>query len=125
MTWYAASVIFVFKLRTGRQKRFPVWEDVHLIEADTDADAWRKAEELGKAKVEIDDETLTVGDRPAKMKFCGVRKVVTIDNPFPGPVDRVPPVHGTELTYSEFSLGSEKDIEKLVEGRPVSVRYEK
>jgi hypothetical protein len=123
MSWYAASVIFVFKVRSGEQKRFPVWENVYLIEADTDAAALQKAEKIGKEQL-VDDDTLTVDGRPADLKYCGVRKLITIQNPFPAAPNDAPPSQGTEITYSAFSLDSERDIEKLVRGCPVSVLYE-
>jgi hypothetical protein len=56
MTWYAATIISVVRVRSGKQKTFPVWEDVCLIEAASDEDAFEKAESLGKSR-EVDDQT--------------------------------------------------------------------
>lgn len=124
MAWYAASLIYVFKLRTGKQKRFSVWEDVCLVEASSGAVAQRKAERLGKAR-EDDDQTWEVGGRPARLVFAGVRKVLTIANPVSGPsLDAGPPRHGTEVTFSTFILKSKRDLDKLVSGRSVPVIYE-
>jgi hypothetical protein len=123
MSWYAANAIFVFKYKSGKQKQFPIWENVYLIEADTDAAARQKAEEVGKAN-EGEDDTLTVGGHPATLEYRGIRKLITIQNPFPHEPNDAPPTHGTEITYSEFSVGSEEDIDKLVGGCAVSVLYE-
>jgi hypothetical protein len=123
MTWYAASVIIAIRLRTGRQRKFPVWENVYLIEAATDEEALRKAERLGKAQ-EFEDKTMTLNGRPAILKFAGVRKLITIVNPFPGHPDSEPPTDGTEITYSLITVDSKKKLEDLISGQPVSVLYD-
>jgi hypothetical protein len=127
VTWYAASLIYVFKLRTGKQKRFSVWEDVCLVKASSGAVARRKAERLGRSR-EDKDQTWTVGGRPgrpATLVFAGVRKVLTIANPISAPsLDTDPPRHGTEVTFSTFTLKSKKDLDKLVSGQSVPMIYE-
>ena len=124
MTWYAASLIYVFKFRTGKQKRFSVWEDVCLVEASSGAVAQRKAERLGKAREDI-DQAWTAGGRPASLVFAGVRKVLTIANPISAPsLNTDPPRHGTEVTFSTFTLKSKRDLNKLVSGQSVPVIYE-
>ena len=40
MTWYAAHIILAVRLKEQKQKRFPVWENVILIEAKTEAEAF-------------------------------------------------------------------------------------
>jgi hypothetical protein len=103
MSWYAASLIFVFRVRKGKQERFPLWENVYLLESQSAEDAWRKAEELGRAE-QVDDESLTLDDEPAFLRFSGVRKVVAIQNPFPAAPNADPPSDKAEITYSEFAL---------------------
>jgi hypothetical protein len=123
MTWYAASIIIVTKLRAGVQTDFPVSEDVYLVEADTADEALQKAKTIGASSV-IDDPSLTLGGQPARDYFAGVRKLITVMNPFPDEPDRGRPYEGTEVTYSRFTLENESDIDKLVRGEPVSVVYE-
>ncbi len=123
MTWYAASIIIVTKLRTGVQTEFPVSEDVYLVEAETDDEALQKATAIGASSV-VDDPSLTLGGRPAQHHFAGVRKLITVMNPFPDEPDQGRPYHGTEVTYSQYTLENEGDIDKLVRGEPVSVIYE-
>jgi len=123
MSWYAASLIFVFRVRKGKQEHFPVWENVYLIEARSDHDAWKKAEELGRTE-RIDDESLTVDDQPASLQFGGVRKLVTIQNPFPASPNAEVPSDRSEITYSTFTLNSEEDLKQLVTGGSVTLVYE-
>jgi hypothetical protein len=122
MSWYAASAIFVFEARTGEQSRFPVHENVYLIEASSDSEALQKARQWAKGQ-EYDDPTLTLDDRPARLRYAGLRKLISISNPVPALQNDGPPGHGTEVTYSEFTVGKE-DIAKLIAGEPVDVRYE-
>ncbi len=119
MSWYAASAVFVYRVREGKQSRFPVLENVYLIEADSDEDALKKAEELGKSR-SIDDETMTLDGRPARLDYAGIRKLLTIENPFPAQPNTDQPGHGTEVTYSDFTVANEKDLKRLVGGKSVS-----
>ena len=123
MTWYAATIISVVRVRSGKQKTFPAWEDVCLIEAASDEDAFEKAESLGKSR-EIDDQTTMLDGVPASVVYLGVRKVGKIINPFPEPPDESPPKHGSEISFSKYTLGSASDLDKLVQGKSVSVIYE-
>jgi hypothetical protein len=123
MTWYAATIVSVVRVRTGKQKSFPVWEDVCLIEATSDDEAFQKAEALGKSR-EIDDQTTTLDDIPASVMYLGVRKVGRIINPFPEAPDESPPRHGSEISFSKYTLASEKDLDLMVQGKSVPVIYE-
>ena len=124
MTWYAASLVYVFRVRIGPQAKFPVWEEVCLIEASDDDEALEKAEILGRERNAVDDETLTLNDVPATKSYFGIRKLLTIDNPFPASQNESPPMHGTEITFSDFTLESETDLLRFVRGQSVSLIYE-
>lgn len=50
MAWYAAHVIVYFKLRSGVQDRYTVWENVFLIEVEYGDSAWAKATDCAKRK---------------------------------------------------------------------------
>jgi hypothetical protein len=122
MAWFSATFISVARLRTGEQDSYPVWEDICLIEASTDDEAFRKAEELGKSR-DSDDQTLTLNGQPARMTFLGVRKVARVINPLDVPEDAVPQ-HGSEVAFSKYSVSASTDLEKLVRGESVPVIYE-
>jgi hypothetical protein len=58
------------------------------------------------------------------MEFAGVRKLLTIDNPISAHANVDPPQHGTEVTFSTFTLKSKKDLDRLISGQSVSLIYE-
>lgn len=122
MAWFSAALISVIRQRTGEQESYPVWEDVCLIEALNDDDAFRKAEDLGKSR-DSDDATLTLNGQPASLSFVGVRKIAPIINPFDTPENAMP-LHGSELAFSKYNVLTAFDVEKLVRGESVSVIYE-
>ncbi len=114
MKWYAAHIIVYFKLRNRKQRTFRVWENIHLVRARDSDEAYAKAEELGRQEA-VADESLTWGGHPAKTVFAGVRKVTLCVDP------EIRPTDGTEVTYIEMDLDSEKAIRKFVDNEPVSV----
>jgi hypothetical protein len=122
MAWFSATLISVIRLRSGEQDSYPVWEDICLIEAPNDDEAFRLAEELGKSR-DSDDSTLTLNGEPAKMSFLGVRKVARVINSLDAPED-APPLHGSEIAFSKYNISTSSDLEKLVLGESVPVVYE-
>lgn len=123
MTWFAAHIIEAIEVKEGTQDVYPVYENVILIEAENADIAFEKATALGK-KAAVDDQ-MEWNERPALSVFKGIRKLITIDNPFEADIDQRndPPIHGTEITYSYFELKSPEDIKKLTEGKEVQVEY--
>jgi hypothetical protein len=118
MSWYAAHLIQYFKYREGRQRSFVVWENVVLVRARNAEEACAKAEQIGREEEAIDDDSVRVGGHPAKLVFAGVRKVVLCVDPDRRPGD------GTEVSYTEMVLPSEKAVHQLAAGEPVAVRID-
>jgi hypothetical protein len=118
MNWYAAHMIHYFKYRRSRQRSFLVWENIVLIRAATADAAFAKAERLGREEEACDDKTLRVNGHPAKQVFAGVRKLVLCVDPETRPGD------GTEVSYTEMMLPSEKAVQQLAAGEPVTVRID-
>jgi hypothetical protein len=114
MNWYAAHIAMVFRLKEGRQTRFPVWENIVLIKAESAEEAFAKAEQRGREEADADD-TLRWGGKPAVMEFAGVRKLTLCQDPDKRPGD------GTEVTYLELEIRSEKALEKFLAREPASV----
>ncbi|XXF79109.1 DUF4288 domain-containing protein [Myxococcaceae bacterium GXIMD 01537] len=122
--WYAASVILYFRLKKGRQRHFPVWENVYLIKARGAAEARERAEALGRS--ETAQEGIELNGKPAELVFGGVRKLVSCaaDPSVPGESTVTKLYDGVEATYSTFVAKSRADLEKLIKGESVSAVYE-
>jgi hypothetical protein len=117
---YAAHIIMAVKYREPPQSSIPFYENVVLIDAASDDEAWDKAEELGREDGKDDDPSFRWGDHPARLEFVGVRKLISCQPR--GLSERIE--NGAELTYSQMSVRSEADLKKLVDGEPVEVVYE-
>lgn len=124
MTWYAASLIETVVVLDGEQSSFPVYENVILLEAKTPSQARSQAKKIGQQEA-LGEENLELDGKLAKRVFVGVRKLMTISNPFPMEQDTEPPVSETEITYSEFELATFKDVESLAAGAAIVVNYVK
>lgn len=124
MTWYAASLIETVVVLDGEQSSFPVYENVILLEAKTPSQAHSQAKKIGQQEA-LGEENLKLDGKLAKRVFVGVRKLMTISNPFPMEQDTEPPVSETEITYSEFELTTFKDVESLAAGAAIVVNYVK
>jgi len=115
MNWYAAHLIMYHKRKSGRQKRFLVWENIVLVHARSFEEAYEKAERRGREDEELDDGSTTIGGHPCSIVFAGVRKATLCQDP------RARPKDGTEVSYNEIGVQSEAAIKKLVDGDCVMV----
>jgi hypothetical protein len=116
--WYAAHVIMYYKFDKGPQEDFPILENIFVLDAPDSRAAHDEAERIGRSE-EV-HSGLAVDDRPATLVFAGVRKVVECQSPKGmGLLD-----HGTEATYSAFTVRTLADLERLVEGESVPVIYD-
>lgn len=118
MKWFAAHAILTTRFKDGEQRFFPVTENVYLIAAATVEEARAKA-----AKRAIQSEGDSRGSynyegRPAILKFEGIRKLIECEESDRAPLD------GDEITYSNYEVGNTEDLQKLVTGESVNLRYE-
>jgi hypothetical protein len=118
MTWYAAHSIMYVRFKDGNQDKYPIWENVILIEASSDDEAWDKAKIRAKEDEDEKGSESFWDDRPAMIIFAGIRKIVLCLDP----EDR--PTHGTEITYSQMELDSFDSLSKFLKGEEVSVKYD-
>lgn len=118
MAWYAAHEIEYFKYREGEQDVFPVWGNIYLIEADNIDNAWSKAKKFVKEN-DFDDETLKLNDKPAKSVSAGIKKITEVKHYDEDGVLK----SGDEITWNEFNVFDEKDIQKILDGEYVNVEY--
>ncbi len=116
MTWYAAHLILYVRYKDRKPRRVPVWENIVLIKADSEGEAFAKAEKRGHEEEGDDDGTFRWGNHPAEWVFAGVRKLTLCQDEDQRPRD------GTEVTFLELELPSESLVRKLASGEPVSVK---
>ncbi len=116
MSWFAAHLIMSVKLKTKQQRRFPVWENIVLVEADSEERAFQKAERRGRLDEGDDDGTFTWSGQPAAWVFAGIRKLTLCED------SESPPSDGTEISFLEFELDSKEAVRKFAQGRQVSMR---
>jgi hypothetical protein len=121
MTWFAAHIIIGFIPDFHEKLPLSAWENVILLEAESESAAMAEANQVGKDEEALDDE-LTIDGKPARRFFAGVRKLVRISNEEP-PQDEAPPRHRTEITYSEFKVKSFEDLKILGSGDSVALEY--
>jgi hypothetical protein len=117
VTWYAAHLVLYVKLKQRRQTRFPAWENIVLIRARSEDEAFAKAEARDRQDA-LPDDSFTWNGEQAEWVFAGVRKLTLCDDPEQRPGD------GTEVSYLELELESKEALKRFVEGEPVSVRIE-
>lgn len=116
--WYVAHAIIYFKYKDVRQKKFPLWENVYLLAALSEEEAWKKARELAQLDAGDDNGSLRCDGHAAMRVFAGIRKLVTL-------IDEEGPRDGIEITFSELEVKSEADIQALAKGEAAVVHYEK
>ena len=117
MNWYAAHTVMWVRMKGKRQARFPCWENVVLIQASSEAEAFAKAEKRGRQEEGDCDGSFRWGGEPATWVFGGIRKLVLCDDPETRPGD------GSEITYTELELESKEALEKLIAGEPTALQY--
>ena len=121
MTWYAASILISTRKINNPGLPISVMENIVLVEASSHEEAACRATEVGK-EYAIFDSTLTLDGEAALNQFVGIRKILTIRN-LGSDMDQEPPSTGSEISYSEFEVETEEDLQKLADGKEVEVRY--
>lgn len=117
MSWYAAHIVLYVQFREGRQLLVPVWENVLLVQADSQEEALTKAEKRGQQDAADDDPSFQWGGRLARWCFAGVRKLTQYE-PNKQPED------GSKITYSQLRFHSLDDVRRFVDGQRVAVYYD-
>ena len=118
MNWFAAHILLYVERKQQPQDRFPVWENIVLIEAATEDEAFDKAEAIGRCSEGDDDGSFRWDGEPARWVFAGVRKLTACETGERRPGD------GTELTFLQMEVGSREALNSLVDSRPVLVEFE-
>ncbi len=114
--WYAAHILLYVRRKANPDGKIPVWENIILIEADSEEIALAKAEERGKQDEGDDDGTFHWGGQPAEWVFAGVRKLTLCEDSEKRPGD------GSEISYTEMEVNSEQALANLLKGKPAAVK---
>ena len=117
MNWYIAHVIMYFRFKDGNQNKYPIWENLILVNGENKREAFEKAKAKSIGEEGDDSESLRVGGRPAIMTFGGIRKLVECEDS-----DQIP-CDGTEVSYSRLEVGTEEEFNKLIKGDSVDIEY--
>jgi hypothetical protein len=116
MAWYVAHTILAVKFKEGLQRAVTAWENVVLVQADSDGEAVTKAEYRARDYEGDAGGTFSWEGRPARWEYAGIRKII-----------RCPDEDlrdGSELTFSYFVVPDEQALRVLVEGDAIDARYE-
>ncbi len=89
-----------------------------MIQAESDDEAFQKAEARARQDEGDSQGTFTHAGRPATWVFASIRRLVSCADSLDQPMD------GMEITYLEMEVESEDFFMKLLDGEPVRVRYE-
>lgn len=116
--WYCASIIMMDEYKNHKQEDFPLWENLVLIKANTEKEALEKAKRIGKIGETDFLGTYRVNNRPAQMRFVGIRDLLKCEN------EDFQPSDGTEVFYSELSVKSKQDLMKFINGKKAQVTFE-
>ncbi len=120
-THFAAHIVMAVRYREGFQDAFPCYENVVLVCAETDDEALNQASQIGRSGAAIEGDDFHWNGRPARWEFVGVRKLIECRTP--GSLEnRIS--HGTELTYSQFTLESEAALARFANGDAVQLLCE-
>jgi hypothetical protein len=117
MSWYAAHLVMLVEFKDSVQDRYPVWENIVLVEAASDEEAFLKAEVRGKEDEGDEGGSFHWGKKPAQWVFAGVRKLAECAMLGNTPGD------GTEITFNELEFSSHEAVNKFAQGKPIEVLY--
>jgi Domain of unknown function (DUF4288) len=130
MAWFAAHIISYVEFQDGVQDKYPVWENIVLIEANSAQEASGLAQKIGIEEYDDPDgsEGLYWEDRPARWVFAGIRKIIESHDTASTTIGRGAsdhsPTTGTEVSYSQLQVGTREALDALVAGDPVELLYE-
>jgi hypothetical protein len=109
---WAVHVAMVWRYKNRRQRYFPVWEDVYIVDASDSLTAVDMALGMAReyeASSRVDHSTLR--GQEATEVVAGVRKVNRC-------------FEDAEATHSKFLVDGRENLERFVAGQPVRLLLE-
>jgi hypothetical protein len=119
MAWYGVHVVMAVRFKDGKQKKFPAWENVYLIQAADSKEAEEKGMKIGKENEGDSSGTFHWNNVPASWEFVGIRKVLEISNARSAGNK---PEDGVEVTYQTVEFTEEDALQNYAEGGAVSLK---
>jgi len=117
VSWYAAHIIMVVEYLDGVQDAYPLWENVVAFKCDSAEEVYDLAEACANRKYsEGLDDGFRCEDRPAILKFVGVRKIMEIIGVGEGGI-----TSEVEITSSQLEVTTEQDLRSMMNGESVQV----
>ncbi|CAN7277215.1 DUF4288 domain-containing protein [Aquipseudomonas alcaligenes] len=111
MNWYAAHIVMQIVL-TGRNDVI-AWENVVLLHAPNDEDAYSKADAIGHSSEGDSGGTMEWDGSPARMVYRGTRRLASISSP--SDVNNNPS-DGCEVTYMQLEFDNEEALKGFMNG---------
>jgi hypothetical protein len=121
MPWYAAHIIEARK-RVDGIGNINIMENIHLIKSENPESALILAEKI-RDNLNFQDATEEI-DGVKSVKFgVHVRKLIAALEGLDSEELLNNNVLDSEITYQEYELESDKDLEDLISGQPVDVKF--
>lgn len=112
--FYCAHLLYVVEFKG--QNSYPLWENVHLIEADSAEHADELARQIGLEHQDLEYGSSFCDDQPARTVYVGIRKLLQVLEPTLR--------SGIELTYLELEVQTKDDVNKLLAQEAVTLVYD-
>ncbi len=117
MTYYSVHVIMIVVFEEGPQDDFPIWMNIYLVPAENADQAYS----LG-IKCAVDEAETTSGftcdDRPASLRFAGVRSVWRVIDFNDAGLKLAKPI---EIAAIQMQVKKDSDVSALIQGDEVPV----
>ncbi len=114
--WYAVHLIMAVIFKDGKQEKYPILENIYLLQDQPDEDIYARAARIGEGASGDSNGTFRWEGRPAMWRYVGIRKVIRCNV-----TDRENPLDGSEVTYSALEVSSLDELSKLAAGEEVGV----
>jgi hypothetical protein len=130
MAWFCAHAIFYYELKYKQQDSYLIDESVFLIQAENGDATKLIAEKIARNQVEVlnsydtdSQDSQFLNDEPCRLRFAGIRKVISVSYIADKKGQDDIPAHGAEVTYSMFEVDTLEEVKKLANDEFVEVLY--
>jgi hypothetical protein len=95
---YCAHIVMTVIYKNKKQTNYPTWENIYIISAGSDEEAWRKATQIAHRQEGDSEGSFKWDGSVAKWQFEAIRKLVKCDTPS----KQGEFLDGAEITYNEY-----------------------